>query len=116
MTTSKDRLEKEHVINWTLKIGSFIMSIAIMISSWFLNQAWNRIGQVESKVQSIELVQAETRSNKFTSTDFNNAKVIIDAERLALDRRVIRLEESLPTIKDSLTDIKQTLKEIKSAQ
>lgn len=116
MTTSRDKIEKESVINWTLKIGSFIMSIAIMISSWFLNQAWNRIGQVEDKVHQIELAQAETKSNRFTSMDFNSAKIILDSERLAIDRRVIRLEESLPTIKDSLNEIKQSLKEIKQAQ
>jgi uncharacterized coiled-coil protein SlyX len=85
-----------------------------MISTWFLNQAWTRIGQVENRIAQIELTQAETKSNRFTSMDWNTAKNIMDAEHLTLDRRIIRLEESIPTIKDSLNEIKDSLKEIKT--
>jgi len=116
MTTAREKIEKEKdtLMNIVIKAGSFIMSIAIMISTWFLNQAWSRIGQVEHRIAKIELTQAETKSNRFTSMDWNNAKNIMDAEHLTLDRRIIRLEESIHTIKDSLTEIKDSLREIKN--
>ena len=113
MTVSKDKIDKENIINWTLKIGSFIMSIAIMITSWFLNQAWNRIGAVEDKVHEIELTNVQITSSRFTSSDWTNAKTVLDSDRLALDRRIIRLEESLPAIKESLIEIKQAINEKK---
>jgi hypothetical protein len=85
------------------------MSISIAASSWFLNQAWTKISTLENKVQAIEVSVATTSGNRFSSNDWVTAKTLIDAERNAMDRRVMRLEEALPVIKDSLIDIKDTL-------
>lgn len=98
---------------WTLRIGSFVMSIAIMVSSWFLNQAWERINNIEKSIRDLELATATTNGTKFTANDWANAKSILDADRLAMDRRVIRLEESLPTIKETLIDIKNNIDKLK---
>lgn len=98
---------------WTLRIGSFVMSIAIMVSSWFLNQAWERINTIEKSVRALEIASATTNGTKFTANDWANAKSILDADRLAMDRRIIRLEESLPTIKESLIEIKNNIDKIK---
>lgn len=101
---------KPDTLSWIIRIGSFIMSIAIMVSSWFLNQAWNRISENERAIRNIELNAATVSGTRFTSTDWTIQKNLIDSERLALDRRIIRLEESLPVIKDTLLEIKQELK------
>lgn len=97
-------------ISWIIRIGSFIMSIAIMVSSWFLNQAWTRINNNEQSIRTLELKAAEISGNRFSTTDWSYQKTLLDNERLAMDRRLIRLEESLPVIKDSLLEIKQSLK------
>lgn len=83
-----------------------IMSMSITATSWFLNQAWSKISIVETKIQAIELKAAETGGNRFTSNNWVDAKAILDNERAALDRRIMRLEESLPVIKDTLIEIK----------
>lgn len=101
---------KNETLSWILRIGSFIMSIAIMVSSWFLNQAWNRIGDNEKAIRVLELHNAQSDGNKFTAIDWTIQKTLIDSEKLALDRRIIRLEEALPVIKDTLIEIKQTIK------
>lgn len=85
------------------------MSISIAASSWFLNQAWSKISILEDKVHAIEVSVASTSGNRFSSNDWVTAKSIIDSERAALDRRIMRLEESLPVIKDSLIEIKDKL-------
>lgn len=103
-------VKTENVINWTIRIGSFVMSIAIMISSWFLTQAWDKISNVEKEVTKLQIVTATMEGNRFSSKDWSDAKSVLDGERLVLDRRIIRLEESIPVIKDSLIEIKQTLK------
>ena len=109
MAPQPQKNEKTDMINWTIRIGSFIMSIAIMVSSWFLNQAWTRITNVENSVRALELNTATTSGNRFSSSDWVVAKSVIDAERLQMDRRIMRLEESIPVIKDSLIDIKKSL-------
>lgn len=98
---------------WIIRIGSFIMSLAIMISSWFLNQAWDRITQLEKEVKQIQINDALINGNGFTSKNWTDAKTILDAERLAMDRRIIRLEETIPVIKDSQLETKKTLDDIK---
>ena len=104
-----NKSEKIDVTTWIIKIGSFFMSIAIMVSSLFLNQAWNRISNVEDSVHELQIATATMQGNRFSSKDWTDAKTILDAERLAMDRRVIRLEESLPIIKDTLIEIKQKI-------
>ncbi|MBF0207900.1 MAG: hypothetical protein HQK53_13535 [Oligoflexia bacterium] len=94
---------------WTNKIFPIAMSISIAASSWFLNQAWTKISTLEAKVQAIEVSVAATSGNRFSSNDWVTAKSLLDTERTALDRRIMRLEESLPVIKDSLLEIKDKL-------
>lgn len=105
---------KSDTMNWIMKIAGFVMSIAIMVSSWFLNQAMGRINEVEKSVKNLELSAATNAGSKFTSSDWINAKSIIDADRSAIDRRLVKLEENNITIKDSLAEIKQLLKERKN--
>lgn len=109
MAVMERKESNKETINWILRIGSFAMSVAIMVSSWFLNQAWNRIGTIEQKVHELELVGATSSGNRFTSNDWQTNKALLDAERLSMDRRIIRLEESLPSIKDSLLEIRTKL-------
>jgi hypothetical protein len=104
---------KNDTLNWSLKIAGFVMSIAIMVSSWFLNEAWSRINEVEKTVHKLEIESASVESNKFTNNDWAKAKLILDSERSDFDRRLIRLEESIPVIKDSLLSIKDSIKSIK---
>ena len=98
-------------MTWVLKIGGFIMSITIMLSSWFLNQAMTRISNIEVAVKSLELNNASLSGSKFTTADWANAKTVLDNERNAIDRRIVRLEENSIAIKDALLEIKQILKE-----
>jgi hypothetical protein len=104
---------KNETMSWIGKIGGFIMSIAIMTSTWFLNQATQRISNVENSIKTLELSNATIAGSKFTSTDWANAKSVLDADRNAIDRRIIRLEENSIVIKDALIEIKQILKDQK---
>jgi len=90
---------------WVNRIGAFAMSIALMVSSWFLNQAWDRINTVEKDVDQLKLEQAATGGNRFTSGDWVANKALLDSDRLAMDRRIMRLEETFTATKDSLTRI-----------
>jgi hypothetical protein len=104
---------KNDTMNWILKIGGFIMSIAIMVSSWFLNEAMGRINSIEKSVKDLEIMEATSSGSKFTTLDWVNAKNSIDSTQSSIDRRLIKLEENNITIKDSLAEIKQLLKEKK---
>jgi hypothetical protein len=104
---------KSETMSWVLKIGGFIMSIAVAVSSYFLNSTMNKINELDKRVNSMELSNAAISGNRFTSNDWTTAKAIIDADRNAIDRRIVRLEENSVVIKDSLVEIKQILKETK---
>jgi hypothetical protein len=103
-------LKNELMSDLPIKIIGFMMSIAIMVSSWFLSQAWDRILSIEKSIHQIELTTSAISANKFTTTDWISAKSMMDAEKNSLDRRIMRLEESIPVIKDSLIEIKENMK------
>ena len=96
--------------SWVLRIFSLLMATGLATTSWFLNQAWDRINQNERDINELKITSATTSGNRFTSGDWMEAKRNLDSDRLALDRRIIRLEESIPTIKDTLLEIKQDVK------
>ena len=100
--------------NYLQRILSILTSVGLAISGWFLTTAYNQLDQLNNRVQTIELKQAETSGNRFTSADWTNAKTIIDADRLALDKRLIVVEENNRQVREMLVEIKQDLKEIKS--
>jgi hypothetical protein len=102
--------DKTLINDWTIRIVGLTMSVAIAISSFFLKEAWYKISDLEKKVNTIMIAAAEPSGNRFTSTNWIDAKSILDSERLAQDRRIMRLEESVPVIKESLLEIKQTLR------
>jgi hypothetical protein len=106
-----DTISKERLMDWVIRIGGFIMSIAIAISTFFLTEAWKKISNIEEEVNGLKVTTTHLKDSRLTVTDWISAKTVLDSERLALDRRLIRMEESLPIIKESLIEIKQTLKE-----
>ena len=95
------------------KIVHSLMAIALASTTWFLLQLWDKQNNLEKVVYGIQLEQAKTSSNRFTSNDWVINKSVLDSERLALDRRLIKLEETIPIIKDSNIEIKQSIGEIK---
>lgn len=81
------------------------------LSAWFLNQTWTKISILENKVQAIELSTAAITANRFTSGDWVTQKNLLDAERMSMDRRIIKLEETTVYIKDSLVRIENIITE-----
>ena len=102
--------------SWVSRGLMILVSIVLAICSWFLTQAWDRISENEQAIHKLEVSDAETSGNRFTSGDWANAKAVLDSDRLSMDRRIIRLEESLPTIKDTLIEIKQTIQRLEEKQ
>ncbi len=94
---------------WAFKIISFFMSVSLMVSSFFLKSAWDRISTLEIKIHQMEIVMAERTTNIFTSEDWIREKIILDTKNAALESRLIRLEENIPYIKDALSEIKKSL-------
>ena len=99
-----------HGNQWMFTFGGLIMSVAMMVSSWFLNEAWSKITNAENKIQALELTSAADHATKFNMTDWNSAKTIMDNDRMALDRRLMRVEENSTVIKESLNRIESGLK------
>lgn len=95
--------------SWLTQIVGAVMSIAILASSWFLTQAWNRINKVEDSVHQMEINVATTDGNRFTSMDWVVAKNALDAKQTDIDRRVMRLEETSVIIKESLIRIENAV-------
>lgn len=92
------------------RLGSLIMSLSVMLSCWFLNQAWNRINDMDKAIRELQVETASIKETRITSSQFNTIKAALDSSDAALDRRIIRLEESIPMIKENLTEIKTMLK------
>ena len=105
-TVNAIKEEKLKVLTWIIRA---LMALSITMTSWFLSQAWEKINENAKDISELKLIQAESKGQLFTASDWATAKMLIDNEKLAMDRRIIRLEESIPVIKESLIDIKQTI-------
>lgn len=99
--------------NILYKILTFLTSAGLAISGWFINQNLQRLDNLDAAVYELRINQERTSSNRFSSNDWVVNKALMDADRLALDKRVIRVEENMTTIKESLTEIKESIRELK---
>ncbi len=93
-----------------LKIGGFMVSIAVAVSSYFLNSTMNKMNEMDKRINLIELNAATISGTKFTSSDWATQKAFLDADINTLDRKILKLEENGIFIKESLIDIKAILK------
>lgn len=99
--------------NILYKILTFLTSTGLAVSGYFINQNLERMDNLDKAVYELRLNHERTASNRFSSNDWVVNKALLDADRMALDKRVIRLEESIPAIRESLTEIKASIKELK---
>lgn len=102
---------KNETMSWILKIGGFMVSIAVAVSSYFLNSTMNKMNEMDERINAIELSNATISGTKFTSNDWATQKAFIESDRNALDKRILKLEENSAVIKESLIEIKSILKE-----
>jgi hypothetical protein len=94
---------------WLTNILSIVCTIGLMISSFFLKECWDNLKTTQKDIQTLEITSATTAGNRFTSNDWIAQKNLLDAEKLAMDRRLMRVEESLPFIRDSLGRIEASI-------
>lgn len=98
--------------NILYKLLAFLTSAGLAVSGYFINQNFKRLDNLDAAVYELRINHERTTSNRFSSNDWVLNKALLDADRMALDKRVIRLEESIPAIRESLTEIKASIKEL----
>ncbi len=106
-------MEKKETTNWVMRIGSFVVSISIMVSSFFLNEAWNRINNIEKEVHELQISEASVSSSRFTAMDWQTNKSIIDQQHLITSQRILVVEENLKNLKEVMMEIRTDVKTIK---
>lgn len=98
---------------WVNRIVSAIFVIGMTVSSYFLNETMNQIKDIDSRVNKIELHNAANAGTKFTYSDWQQSKALLDQDRQALERRTIVLEQNFLSVKELLTEIRLDIKELK---
>lgn len=111
-STNKMVVFENKWLHWAI---SGIIAIALSVSGWFLNSCYDSMKELDKRIQALELKQVEMSGNKFTSVDWLNAKVILDADRLALDKRLTIVEENTKQVREMLMEMKQDIKDIKNS-
>lgn len=94
---------------WLLKLFSIFMTLSIMVSSWFLKETMDKLNSLDKRLYSLELSEARTTSNRFTSVDWNIQKSLLESDKLIVERRIIKMEESIPQIKEALQRIETAI-------
>lgn len=56
------------------------------------------------RLKNLEIWEAETKGNRFTSSDWMNSKGVIDQQIVALDRRILALENKMDAIATNAAD------------
>ena len=97
--------------NILYKLLTFLTSLGLAVSGWFLTKTYDRLDALDNAVMELRLIDEKNGNSKFSTSDWYIAKTLIDADRNAMDKRIIKLEEAIPVIKESLLEIKQTLKD-----
>jgi len=92
---------------------SVLTAAVIGVMGFVGNQIWQEarvwMRELDGRVGKLEIQEARTDGNRFTSGDWAAAKTRIDEDRAIIDRRITRLEESVPQIKESLLRIETKL-------
>jgi len=101
---------KNVTMSWILKIGGFIMSVALAVSNYFLKTTMDKISEMDKRINVLELSNATNSGTKFTTADWATQKAFIESDRNSLDKRVLKLEENSLVIKEFLIEIKSILK------
>ncbi len=90
-----------------------ILVLVLAACGWFARnvyieqKAFNQ--DVSIRVSALEIKQAETAGNRFTSADWVNAKSTLDERDVNMDKRITRLEDAVPAIRQSLERIEMKL-------
>jgi hypothetical protein len=100
--------------NWIYRAFVTLAGLFMPLTGWFLKQTWDRISSVEMHVADIRVALAETRGNRFTSSDWVTAKSLMDERANSQDQRITRVEESIPVTKEAILEIKTILREMQS--
>lgn len=93
---------------WLVWVLTLILSVSLSLSGYFFSDAYKRLSSVENKTERLQTETAVITSNRFSWLE---QKTILDNERLAMDRRIIKLEETNVFIKDSLVRIERLIVE-----
>jgi hypothetical protein len=86
-----------------LMAGALGIMGAVGRGIWAEAREWMQA--MDHRVVQLELKEARSDSNRFTSQHWTDAKSRLDEDRANMDRRVTRLEESVPQIKESMIRI-----------
>lgn len=86
-----------------------VFAIGMAVSGWFLNQTMTTLQNIEKRVYTLEISEAKETNGKFTNSDWQIAKALLDADKMAIEKRIIRVEESIPVIKESLIRIENAV-------
>jgi len=74
------------------------------------------MSMAENHIADIRVAMAETKGNRFTSSDWVTAKSLMDERSNAQDQRITRVEESIPVTKEAILEIKSILREMQSTK
>jgi hypothetical protein len=97
-----------------LKALSFLTSIGLAVSSYFLTDTYKKMDSMRSDITELQIKASRYEGSSLSSSDFIKAREVIDSQIVATDKRVIALEENNKMIREYLSEIKQDIKEIKS--
>lgn len=102
MTTQKENI-------WVNRWFNIIVTIAMGVSCYFLNETVTSIKSLDIRVSAIELNNASFNGNKFTAADWSIQRALIDADKLTTEKRITVLESTIPQIKESLIRIENAV-------
>jgi len=96
-----------------MPVVTAFLTVAISIGAFIGVKVWDRVENglvnLDERVDVLEVSNARTDGNRFTSQHWTDAKSRIDEDRANMDRRITRVEESIPQIKESLIRIEKKL-------
>lgn len=92
------------------KILAFVISLFIAIGGYYLKETGNQIKEMNQKISKLQLFEAKTESSRFSYTDWQTEKQLIELNKLNTEKRLVMLEANFNTIKDDIKEIKDIVK------
>ncbi len=101
--------KRETPQQWGAWIFRYLLGAGVLVICWFCREIWQNQRDLKNDIQIINIDRASERASKFTASDWNAAKTLIDAQFNAVERRTFKLENSAERVNESLQRIETKL-------
>ena len=105
-------IDTEVMWTWIQRLLAPLMAVFIAIFGWAFNRFWGFVQEVDDRVSTMEVMQAQLAGGDVTIEDLERAESRWDEKHDRLDERLSKMEGEFNGIRRSLENIESQLRDL----